>query len=219
VRELGWREFGAYLAFHFPHTVNAPLDERFNAFAWRDTRTEATADLHAWQTGQTGIPVVDAAMRCLWQTGWMHNRARMIVASLLTKNLAIDWRIGAAWFMDTLVDADEPSNTAGWQWTAGTGADAAPFFRIFNPILQAEKFDTEGSFIRRWVPELARLPNKALFAPWEADSVTLGQAGVILGQTYPHPIVDLKLSRERALENFSQIKKFIPAHPPAEAMP
>ncbi|HUM99397.1 MAG: hypothetical protein B7X12_05975 [Halothiobacillus sp. 20-53-49] len=219
VRELGWREFGAYLAFHFPHTVDAPLDERFNTFAWRDVHTEAMTDLRAWQRGQTGIPVVDAAMRCLWQTGWMHNRARMIVASLLTKNLAIDWREGAAWFMDTLVDADEPSNTAGWQWTAGTGADAAPYFRIFNPILQAEKFDAEGAFIRRWIPELARLPTKALFAPWAADSATLGQAGVILGQTYPHPIVDLKASRERALARFSQIKTFTPTHLPAEAMP
>lgn len=210
VRELGWREFGAYLAFHFPHTVTAPLDERFNAFAWRNTQTEAAADLRAWQCGQTGIPVVDAAMRCLWQTGWMHNRARMIVASFLTKNLLIDWREGAAWFMDTLIDADEPSNTAGWQWTAGTGADAAPYFRVFNPILQAEKFDADGAFIRRWVPELARLPTKALFAPWEADSATLGQAGVVLGRTYPQPVVDLKASRERALANFSRIKTYTP---------
>ena len=208
VRELGWREFGAYLAYHFPHTVDAPLDERFNAFAWRDTQTEAAADLRAWQTGQTGIPVVDAAMRCLWQTGWMHNRARMIVASLLTKNLAIDWREGAAWFMDTLIDADEPSNTAGWQLTACTGADAAPYFRIFNPILQAEKFDPKGDFIRRWLPELARLPNPALFAPWTADAATLGRAGVLLGQNYPRPIVDLKISREQALARFSQIKTF-----------
>jgi deoxyribodipyrimidine photo-lyase len=214
VRELGWREFGAYLAFHFPHTVNAPLDERFAAMAWRDPSAEgkAKADLQAWQRGQTGIPVVDAAMRCLWQTGWMHNRARMIVASFLTKNLLIDWRQGAAWFMDTLVDADEPSNTAGWQWTAGTGADAAPYFRIFNPILQAEKFDAEGEFIRRWVPELARLPLAALIAPWEASPATLAQAGVVLGQTYPLPIVDLKGSRERALAAFAQIKHFVSGH-------
>lgn len=203
VRELGWREFGAYLAFHFPETVDSPLDKRFLRFEWRD----APDDLRAWQRGQTGIPVVDAAMRCLWHTGWMHNRARMIVASFLTKNLLIDWRHGAAWFMDTLVDADEPSNTAGWQWTAGTGADAAPYFRIFNPVLQAEKFDPDGAFIRRWVPELAPLDNRYLYAPWTADAHTLNQAGITLGKTYPEPIVDLKGSRVRALEHFEQIKQ------------
>jgi deoxyribodipyrimidine photo-lyase len=206
VRELGWREFGAYLAFHFPETVHAPLDKRFLRFEWR----EAPDDLRAWQCGRTGIPVIDAAMRCLWQTGWMHNRARMIVASFLTKNLLIDWRHGAAWFMDTLVDADEPSNTAGWQWTAGTGADAAPYFRIFNPVLQAEKFDPNGAFIRRWVPELARLDTRYVFAPWTADRDTLVRAGVTLGETYPEPIVDLKTSRQRALERFNQIKHAIP---------
>lgn len=203
VRELGWREFGAYLAFHFPETVDSPLDKRFLRFEWRD----APDDLRAWQRGQTGIPVVDAAMRCLWHTGWMHNRARMIVASFLTKNLLIDWRHGAAWFMDTLVDADEPSNTAGWQWTAGTGADAAPYFRIFNPVLQAEKFDPDGAFIRRWVPELAPLDNRYLYAPWTADAHTLNRADITLGKTYPEPIVDLKGSRLRALERFEQIKQ------------
>ncbi|MGD9500593.1 MAG: deoxyribodipyrimidine photo-lyase [Halothiobacillus sp.] len=203
VRELGWREFGAYLAFHFPETVDSPLDKRFLHFAWR----VAPEDLRAWQRGQTGVPVVDAAMRCLWHTGWMHNRARMIVASFLTKNLLIDWRHGAAWFMDTLVDADEPSNTAGWQWTAGTGADAAPYFRIFNPVLQAEKFDPDGAFIRRWVPELARLDNRYLYAPWTADTNTLHQAGITLGKTYPAPIVDLQGSRQRALEHFNEIKR------------
>ena len=203
VQELGWREFGAYLAYHYPQTVDAPLDARFLNFKWRD----APDDLRAWQHGQTGIPVVDAAMRCLWQTGWMHNRARMIVASFLTKNLLIDWRCGAAWFMDTLVDADEPSNTAGWQWTAGTGADAAPYFRIFNPVLQAEKFDPDGAFIRHWVPELARLENKYLFAPWTASETALAQAGIVLGKTYPEPITDLKVSRQRALVHFGQIKQ------------
>ncbi|OZB79311.1 MAG: hypothetical protein B7X29_01330 [Halothiobacillus sp. 13-55-115] len=203
VRELGWREFGAYLAYHYPQTVDAPLDMRFLNFKWRD----APEDLRAWQRGQTGIPIVDAAMRCLWHTGWMHNRARMIVASFLTKNLLIDWRCGAAWFMDTLVDADEPSNTAGWQWTAGTGADAAPYFRIFNPVLQAEKFDPDGAFIRRWVPELANLENKYLFAPWTATETALAQANVVLGKTYPKPIVDLKGSRQRALAHFDQIKQ------------
>lgn len=203
VRELGWREFGAYLAFHFPETVDSPLDKRFLHFEWR----ESPEDLRAWQHGQTGVPVVDAAMRCLWHTGWMHNRARMIVASFLTKNLLIDWRHGASWFMDTLVDADEPSNTAGWQWTAGTGADAAPYFRIFNPVLQAEKFDPDGDFIRRWVPELAQLDNRHLYAPWTADTNTLHQAGITLGKTYPEPIVDLKGSRLRALERFNRIKQ------------
>lgn len=204
MRELGWREFGVYLAYHFPHTVDTPLDKRFNRFPWRD----APDDLRAWQRGQTGIPVVDAAMRCLWVTGWMHNRARMIVASMLTKNLLIDWRLGAAWFMDTLVDADLGSNTAGWQWTAGTGADAAPYFRIFNPMLQAEKFDPEGTFIRRWVPELARADTKTLFAPWEARSTDLLSAGIILGTTYPTPITELAGSRARALASFAQIKKY-----------
>lgn len=202
VRELGWREFGAYLAFHFPETVDSPLDKRFLQFEWR----ESPEHLQAWQCGKTGVPVIDAAMRCLWRTGWMHNRARMIVASFLTKNLLIDWRHGATWFMDTLVDADEPSNTAGWQWTAGTGADAAPYFRIFNPVLQAEKFDPDGAFIRRWVPELARLENRYLYAPWMADVSTLRQAGVTLGETYPEPIIDLNGSRQRALERFDQIK-------------
>lgn len=202
VRELGWREFGAYLLYHFPTTVDQPLNPRFNAMPWR----EAPAELTAWQRGQTGVPVIDAAMRCLWHTGWMHNRARMIVASFLTKNLLIDWRLGADWFMDTLVDADLASNTAGWQWTAGSGADAAPYFRVFNPILQAEKFDHDGAFIRRWLPELARLPTPALFAPWQTDAHSLLRAGVILGQHYPHPMVDLPTTRERALAAFEKIK-------------
>ncbi|WP_407276451.1 cryptochrome/photolyase family protein [Halothiobacillus sp. DCM-1] len=202
VRELIWREFGAYLLYHFPHTLNQPLNPRFAHIPWRN----APDELLAWQRGQTGIPVVDAAMRCLWQTGWMHNRARMIVASFLTKNLLIDWRIGADWFMDTLVDADLASNTAGWQWTAGSGADAAPYFRVFNPVLQAEKFDPAGDFLRRWLPELAALPTAALIAPWQADPHTLRRAGITLGTTYPHPIVDLKGSRERALQMFAQLK-------------
>ena len=202
VRELIWREFGAYLLYHFPHTVTEPLNPRFTQMPWRD----APDDLTAWQRGHTGVPVVDAAMRCLWHTGWMHNRARMIVASFLTKNLLIDWRAGAAWFMDTLVDADLAANTAGWQWTAGSGADAAPYFRVFNPVLQAEKFDPDGSFIRRWLPELSRLPTADLFAPWLADSSTRLRAGVHLGSTYPHPIVDLKGSRARALQVFDEIK-------------
>jgi len=202
LRELGWREFGANLLYHFPETERENLDARFDALPWENDPDH----LAAWQRGETGIPVVDAAMRALWATGWMHNRARMIVASFLAKNCLVDWRRGADWFMDTLVDADLPSNTAGWQWVAGSGADAAPYFRIFNPVLQGRKFDPEGTFIRRWVPELAELPDKALFAPWEANPDTLSQAGVTLGETYPKPIVDLKASRERALDAFQQIK-------------
>ncbi|MDG4868071.1 deoxyribodipyrimidine photo-lyase [Guyparkeria sp. 1SP6A2] len=204
LREIGWREFGANLIYHFPQTQTENLDARFDHLPWRNEPDH----IAAWQRGQTGIPVVDAAMRALWTTGWMHNRARMIVASFLTKNCLVDWRIGADWFMDTLVDADLPSNTAGWQWVAGTGADAAPYFRIFNPVLQGGKFDPEGAFIRRWVPELADLPDKALYAPWEASPDTLNRAGVSLGESYPQPIVDLKASRERALEAFQQIKDY-----------
>jgi deoxyribodipyrimidine photo-lyase len=177
LREVGWREFGANLLFHFPQTEGENLDARFDRLEWRDDDHA----IRAWQRGQTGIPVVDAAMRALWTTGWMHNRARMIVASFLAKNCLVDWRVGADWFMDTLVDADLPSNTAGWQWVAGTGADAAPYFRIFNPVLQGEKFDPEGAFIRRWVPELADLPDKALYAPWEASPAILDRAAVRLG--------------------------------------
>ncbi|MBN2872189.1 MAG: deoxyribodipyrimidine photo-lyase [Halothiobacillaceae bacterium] len=204
LREIGWREFGANLIYHFPRTETDNLDVRFDALPWEN----APDDIAAWQRGQTGIPVVDAAMRSLWATGWMHNRARMIVASFLTKNCLVDWRLGADWFMDTLVDADLPSNTAGWQWVAGTGADAAPYFRIFNPVLQGEKFDPEGGFIRRWVPELAALPDKALYAPWETNPAILERAGVSLGKTYPEPIVDLKTSRQRALAAFQEIKDY-----------
>jgi len=204
LREVGWREFGANLTYHFPQTETDNLDARFDRLEWRNDEDA----IRAWQRGQTGIPVVDAAMRALWTTGWMHNRARMIVASFLAKNCLVDWRFGADWFMDTLVDADLPSNTAGWQWVAGTGADAAPYFRIFNPVLQGEKFDPEGAFIRRWVPELADLPDKALYAPWEASPATLQRAGVSLGETYPEPIVDLKASRQRALDAFQQIKDY-----------
>ena len=204
LRELGWREFAYHLIWHFPQLTEQPLDQRFKHMAWRD----APEDLHAWQHGRTGIPIVDAAMRELWATGWMHNRARMIVASLLTKNLLLDWRAGAAWFWDTLVDADLANNIAGWQWTAGCGADAAPYFRIFNPILQAEKFDPKGAYIRHWLPELAKLQGKALYAPWEADPARLQAAGILLGKDYPKPIVDLKTSRERALAAFSKVRPY-----------
>ncbi|BBL75838.1 cryptochrome/photolyase family protein [Methylomagnum ishizawai] len=203
VRELAWREFAHHLLYHFPDTTDAPLDAKFEAFPWATDDQEA---LTAWQRGQTGYPLVDAGMRELWRTGWMHNRVRMVVASLLTKNLLIPWRKGARWFWDTLVDADLANNTLGWQWTAGCGADAAPYFRVFNPVLQGQRFDPDGAYVRRWVPELAGLPDAAIHRPWEAAPAVLREAGVRLGETYPLPIVDLKSSRERALAAFARLK-------------
>jgi deoxyribodipyrimidine photo-lyase len=204
LREVGWREFSYHLLYHFPHTPDQALDQRFNNFPWRD---DYDNDLKGWQQGQTGIPIVDAGMRELWSTGWMHNRVRMIVASLLTKNLLIPWQEGARWFWDTLVDADLASNTQGWQWTAGCGADAAPYFRIFNPVLQGERFDPEGKYVRRWVPELKDLPKKWIHKPWEAPGSVLTESGVELGIDYPSPIVDLSGSRKRALDCWDQVKK------------
>jgi deoxyribodipyrimidine photo-lyase len=203
LRELGWREFSYHLLYHFPHTPHAPLDPKFDKFPWQDD----PAILRAWQRGQTGIPIVDAGMRQLWQTGWMHNRVRMIVGSLLVKNLLISWQQGAAWFWDTLVDADLANNTNGWQWVGGCGADASPYFRIFNPILQGEKFDPEGHYVRRFVPELARVPDVYLHKIWQAPPMILAASGVTLGGNYPRPIVDLATSRDRALAAFSSIKK------------
>lgn len=203
LREIAWREFATHLLFHFPHTCDTPLDERFLRIPWRDNYAN---DLRQWQQGQTGFPIIDAGMRELWRTGWMHNRVRMIVASLLTKNLLVPWQEGARWFWDTLVDADLACNSMGWQWTAGCGADAAPYFRIFNPVLQGERFDPKGDYVRRWVPELARLPAGVIHKPWEARESELSACGVKLGQSYPRPIVDLKDSRVRALGAFSAIK-------------
>lgn len=203
LRELAWREFAYHLLYHFPHTTDEPLDPRFDAFPWAEGYGEILA---AWQRGRTGFPLVDAGMRELWRTGWMHNRVRMIAASLLTKNLLIPWREGARWFWDTLVDADLANNTLGWQWVAGCGADAAPYFRVFNPVLQGEKFDPEGTYVRRWVPELARLPAAFVHKPWQAPKAVLDAAGVRLGETYPRPLVDLRESRARALEAFGRIK-------------
>ena len=204
LRQLGWREFSQHLLYHFPHTTLQPLDGRFVQFPWR---TDYADSLKSWQKGQTGIPIVDAGMRQLWATGYMHNRVRMIVASLLTKNLRIPWQDGARWFWDTLVDADLANNTMGWQWTAGSGADAAPFFRIFNPVLQGEKFDKEGVYVRRWVPELARLGNKFIHQPWSAEASTLANAGICLGKEYPEPVVDLKVSRKQALTAWDRVKR------------
>lgn len=200
-KEVIWREFAQHLLCHFPHTDLAPLRESFKNFPWEDNLIHLTA----WQRGQTGYPVVDAAMRELWTTGWMHNRSRMIVASFLVKHLRLHWLHGAKWFWDTLVDADLANNTLGWQWSAGCGADAAPYFRIFNPVLQGEKFDAEGGYIRRWVPELATLGNEWIHRPWEAPSEVMRTAGIRLGEHYPHPIVDHRTERELALRAFKQI--------------
>lgn len=200
--EIGWREFAYHLLFHFPETTTKPLREKFADFPWSKNKK----NLRRWQRGQTGYPVVDAAMRQLWHTGWMHNRARMIVASFLCKHLLLPWQRGAEWFWDTLVDADLSSNTLGWQWTAGCGADAAPYFRIFNPITQGEKFDPDGEYIRRWVPELEKLPTKWLYQPWEAPDEVLEEAGVKLGDTYPKPIVEHSEARQRALDAYDEIK-------------
>jgi deoxyribodipyrimidine photo-lyase len=201
--ELGWREFAHHLLFHFPHTPQQPLRPEFARFPWRKN----PAWLRAWQRGQTGYPLVDAGMRELWTIGWMHNRVRMVVASFLVKNLLLSWQEGARWFWDTLVDADLANNTLGWQWTAGCGADAAPFFRIFNPVSQGEKFDPDGNYVRRWVPELARLPSKWIHHPWQAPSAELAAAGVELDRTYPRPIVSHLISREVALEAYREIRK------------
>jgi deoxyribodipyrimidine photo-lyase len=204
LREVGWREFSHHLLYHFPHTPDEPLNKRFESFPWRKDYQQ---DLKAWQQGRTGIPIVDAGMRELWHTGWMHNRVRMIVASLLTKNLLIPWQEGATWFWDTLVDADLANNTQGWQWTAGCGADAAPYFRIFNPVLQGERFDPEGEYVKCWVPELKQMSKKWLHKPWEAPEQVLADASIELGKDYPEPIVDLAGSRQRALDCWDEVKK------------
>ncbi|MCH8506683.1 MAG: DNA photolyase family protein, partial [Ectothiorhodospiraceae bacterium] len=195
--EVGWREFAHHLLYHNPGMPTQPLDRRFEDFPWARDADDA---LEAWQHGRTGIPIVDAGMRQLWETGWMHNRVRMIVGSLLTKNLRIPWQRGEAWFWDTLVDADLANNSMGWQWIQGCGADAAPYFRIFNPVRQGERFDPDGDYVRRWVPELGKLPAEHIHQPWKAPGSALEQAGLRLGSDYPPPIVDLKESRQQALD-------------------
>jgi deoxyribodipyrimidine photo-lyase len=202
LRQLGWRDFARHLLFHFPHSVDQPLRPEFERFPWRaDSRM-----LRAWQRGKTGYPIVDAGMRELWTTGWMHNRVRMIAASFLVKDMLIPWQEGAEWFWDTLVDADLANNTFGWQWAAGCGADAAPFFRIFNPVLQGKKFDARGRYVRHWVPEIASLPDLWIHEPWKAPADVLKQAGVKLGRSYPAPIVDHAQARLRALVAYRGIK-------------
>jgi deoxyribodipyrimidine photo-lyase len=203
LRQLVWREFAYHLLFHFPETVSAPLNRSFGNFRWRkDPRA-----LKAWQQGNTGYPIVDAGMRQLWATGWMHNRVRMVVGSFLVKDLLLPWQAGAKWFWDTLVDADLANNTLGWQWVAGCGADAAPFFRIFNPVRQGERFDPNGDYVRQWVPELDKLPSRWIHKPWQTPPAVLREAAVELGRNYPHPLVEHGKARTRALELFRKSRE------------
>ncbi len=205
LKELGWREFSYSLMYHFPDLPTKNFQPKFDNFGW-DKNPFYTK---AWQMGQTGYPIVDAGMRELWQTGYMHNRVRMIVGSFLVKNLLQHWHVGRDWFWDCLVDADLANNSSGWQWVAGSGADAAPYFRIFNPVTQGEKFDPDGTYTRRFVPELNKLPNKYLFKPWEAPESILLACGIKLGTTYPIPIVNLENSRHLALQAYRMISNTI----------
>ena len=198
VRELGWREFSHHLLDHHPDMGTANLRPQFDRMPWRNEPDE----LRRWQRGLTGYPLVDAGMRELWSTGWLHNRVRMVTASFLTKHLLIDWRLGAAWYWDTLVDADWANNSAGWQWVAGCGVDAAPWFRVFNPVTQSRRFDPAGGYLRTWLPELRRLPDKFIHAPWHAADKVLIDAGIRLGESYPYPMVDLDSGRKRALDAY-----------------
>lgn len=198
--ELAWRDFSYHQLYHRDDIARVPMQARYADLQWRD----AKAELARWQRGETGFPIIDAGMRQLWQTGSMHNRVRMLVASLLTKNLLVDWRKGEAWFWDCLVDADIANNPASWQWVAGTGLDAAPYFRVFNPVTQGQRFDENGSYIRQWVPELAALPDRYIHSPFDAPDAVLRDAGIVLGKTYPKPIVELKQSRQRALEVYRE---------------
>ena len=203
--QLGWREFSYNLLYNDPALPTRNLQRKFDRFPWRSD----DAALLRWQRGETGYPIVDAGMRELWRTGYMHNRARMIVGSFLVKNLMLHWHNGSAWFWDTLLDADLATNSASWQWVAGCGADAAPYFRIFNPVMQGKKFDPNGAYVRRYVPELESMPEKYINNPWDAPPAVLRGAGVTLGENYPEPVVDLKSSRERALAAFKSLR---PAH-------
>jgi deoxyribodipyrimidine photo-lyase len=203
LRQLGWREFGYHLLYHFPDTPEKPLRREFERFPWEYSDEETTI----WQEGQTGYPIVDAGMRQLRQTGWMHNRARLIVGSFLVKDLLIMWQTGADWFWERLVDADLANNTLGWQWVSGSGADSAPYFRIFNPVTQGKKIDPHGDYVRRWIPELKNLPDEWIHTPWEAPPDVLQSAGIEMGSTYQWPIVDHQEARQHALEAFDAIKR------------
>ena len=209
LRQLIWREFAYHLLSHFPETPEQPLRAKFAAFPWADD----PESFRAWQRGQTGYPLVDAGMRQLWATGWMHNRVRMVVASFLVKHLLLPWQAGASWFWDTLVDADLANNTLGWQWAAGCGADAAPYFRIFNPVAQGKRHDPDGTYVRQWVPELSHLPTRWIHEPWVAPKAVLSESGVELGGTYPEPIVEHAFARQRALATLASIKKVSPKLP------
>ncbi len=206
LRQVAWREFAHHLLFHFTDTPKKSLRPEFGEFPWKADQCL----LRSWQSGRTGYPIVDAGMRELWTTGWMHNRVRMIASSFLVKHLLQPWQAGAEWFWDTLVDADLANNTMGWQWVAGCGADAAPYFRIFNPITQGERFDGAGEYTRRWLPELAGLPDKFLYKPWEAPASVLQEAGVDLGSTYPYPIVDHSKARQAALDAYAEMRSKSP---------
>jgi deoxyribodipyrimidine photo-lyase len=198
LNELIWREFYQSTLHHFPRVLEQEFQERMRGIAWRND----PAELAAWQEGRTGYPVVDAAMRQLVATGWMHNRARMIVASFLVKDLLIDWRLGERFFMQHLLDGDPAANNGGWQWTAGVGTDAAPYFRVFNPAMQGEKFDPEGTYVRKWAPELANVPQKQIQTPHLMSGAEQARAGVVIGRDYPQPIVDHAQARERVLAAF-----------------
>lgn len=204
VRQLIWRDFAHHILVHFPHTAEHPFHESYKKFPWKRGDKKF---LSVWQRGNTGIPIIDAGMRQLWQTGWMHNRVRMIVASLLTKNANLHWLHGARWFWDTLVDADLANNSMNWQWVAGCGVDAAPYFRIFNPVAQGKKFDPQGEYIKCWVPELENFPIRYIHEPWMASHDAQYAAGIIIGRDYPKPVIDLTISRRQALERYNSFRK------------
>lgn len=203
VAEIGWRDFANHLLYHFPKIPTENWKSAFDDYPWR----ESEADLKQWQKGMTGYPMVDAGMRELWHTGYMHNRIRMLVGSFLVKHLRMHWSHGEAWFWDTLCDADMANNTTSWQWVAGSGADAAPYFRIFNPLTQGPKFDPNGDYVRKWCPELSKLSNKVIHAPHEASDSELKKAGIELGKDYPKPMVDHKEARQAALDGYEDVKK------------
>lgn len=202
IRQLYWRDFAQYLSYHFPHSNHTELRKEYNAFPWLFNEKF----IEAWQKGRTGYPIVDAGMKQLWSTGWMHNRVRMIVASFLVKHLLQDWRVGLEWFEDTLLDADIANNAMGWQWCAGCGADAAPYFRVFNPVLQGEKFDKSGEYVKRYIPELKHIPDSHIHKPWELGDLELKSYGVTLGGNYPHPIIGLAEGRAKALSAYGEFK-------------